>query len=57
MMKQIKDALHSKWQMTDLREPFKIVRIKISHNDKSITISQKLYIKLILKWEGLDCTN
>ena len=57
MMKQIKDALYSEWQMMDLREPSKIIRIEISCNDESITISQKLYIELILKWEGLDHAN
>ena len=41
----------------DLGEPSKIIGIKISCDDKSITISQKLYIESILKWKGLDHTN
>ena len=56
-MKQIKDHLHSEWQMMDLREPSKINRIEISCYLQSITILQKLYIELILKWEGLNHAN
>ena len=43
--------------MTDLGEPTKIVGIKITQTDDSITLSQKVYIESILECEGLSKIN
>src|SRR6266850_4303135 len=53
----MKDNLKSEWQMTDLREPSKIVGIKITIDDRSVMISQKKYIENILIKEGLERAN
>jgi len=51
------DNVKSKWQMTELGEPSKIVGIEIAINDHSVTISQKRYIENILTKEGLEGAN
>jgi hypothetical protein len=43
--------------MTDLGEPTKIIGVKITQTDTSITISQKIYIKSILEHEALSEIN
>jgi hypothetical protein len=43
--------------MTDLGEPTKIVGIKITLKEQSITISQTKYIENILQKEGLQHAN
>src|SRR6266850_1948745 len=53
----MKDNLKSKWQMTDLREPSKIIGIEITIDDRSVMISQKKYIENILIKEGLKRAN
>ena len=57
LMQQTKSDLHTEWVMTDLGEPTKIIGIKITQTENSITISQKLYIKSILEHEGLSKIN
>ncbi len=56
-MDVIKDTIHTEWQATDLEEPSKIVGIEVAKDDKTIKISQKLYIESILKREGLQWAN
>jgi hypothetical protein len=56
-MEKMKNNLHSEWEVTNLREPTKIVGIEITHTENSITISQKQYIETILKREGLEQAN
>ena len=56
-MDVIKDTIHTEWQATDLEEPSKIVGIEVAKDDKTIKISQKLYIESILKREGLQRAN
>jgi len=41
MMDHMKNMLHSKWQITDLGEPTKIIGIEINHTPDSINISQQ----------------
>jgi Reverse transcriptase (RNA-dependent DNA polymerase) len=41
MMDHMKDTLCSKWEVTDLGEPSKIVGIEVTHSDDTITISQE----------------
>ena len=43
--------------MTDLGEPTKIVGIKITQTDDSITLSQKVCVESILECEGLSEIN
>jgi hypothetical protein len=54
--KVIKDV-KSEWQITDLGEPTKIVRIKITRSKNQIAISLSKYIESILLKEGLGKTN
>jgi len=53
----MEDNVKSKWQMTKLGEPFKIVGIEIAINEHSMTILQKKYIENILEKEGLKRAN
>jgi hypothetical protein len=57
LMEQTKSDLCTQWEVTDLGEPTKIIGIKITQNDDSITISQKVYIESILEHEGLSRMN
>lgn len=57
LIEQMKRDLHSKWKMTNLREPTKIVAIEITLKPDPITLSQKQYIEGILKQEGMDKVN
>ena len=41
LIERTKANLEAKWELTDLGEPVKIVRIEIALGDRSITISQK----------------
>ena len=54
LMKQTKSDLHSKWEVTDLGKPTKIIGIEITQTDDSIIISQKGYVESILQREGLN---
>ena len=56
-MELTKLDLHSKWEMTDLGEPTKIVGIEITQTNDSITLSQKVYVESILEHEGLSEIN
>jgi len=51
---QTKLDLCTKWEMTYLGEPTKIIGVKITQTEDSITIPQKLYIESILEHEGLS---
>jgi hypothetical protein len=56
-MEEMKNDVHSKWEVTNLGEPTRIVGIEITRTENSITISQKQYIDNILKREGLEKAN
>jgi Reverse transcriptase (RNA-dependent DNA polymerase) len=56
-MEAMKNDIRSEWEMTDLGEPTKIVRIKITLKEQMVTISQRKYIENILKKEGLKHAN
>ena len=56
-MEQTKLDLHTEWEVTDLGEPTKIVGIKITQTDDSITLSQKIYVESILERERLSEIN
>jgi len=57
LMEQVKSDLCSKWEVTDLGEPAKIIGIEITQTEDTITISQKVYIESILEHEGLSEIN
>ena len=57
LMECMKNDLHTEWEMTNLGKLAKIVGIEISCEQNSISISQKLYIKSILKCEGMERSN
>ena len=51
----MKNMLSSEWEVTDLGEPHKIVGIKVTCTNNSISISQQKYIEnLLCKEEMLD---
>ena len=56
-MLKTKLELCSIWEVTDLGEPAKIIRIEITRVADSITISQEKYIENILNKEGMRHTN
>jgi hypothetical protein len=56
-MERMKRDLRSKWEMTDLGEPTKIVGIEITLRPNAITLSQTQYIESILKREWMDKAN
>ena len=53
IMKKMKDDIQSKWTVTNMGEPQKIIGIEITKNENSIMISQEKYIENILRREGL----
>jgi hypothetical protein len=53
MMDHMKTSLRSKWQVTDLGEPTKIVGIEITVTNDSVKISQRKYIESVLRKEGM----
>jgi hypothetical protein len=53
----MKADLQSKWEMTNLGEPAKIIRIEITRTDGAITISQSKYVKNILRHERMGDAN
>ena len=57
LMEKLKKEIQSKWTVTDMGEPAKIIGIEITKNDDSILISQEKYIDSILKREGMDEAN
>ena len=57
LMEQTKLDLCTQWEVTDLREPTKIIGVEITQTNNSITISQKVYIESILEHEGLSKIN
>ena len=54
LMNKMKSDIKSEWEVTDLREPTKIVGIEIMMTPDSIALSSSKYIKLILQKEGLE---
>jgi len=56
-MEQTKSDLHTEWEMTDLGEPTKIIGVKITQTEDSITFLQKVYVESILEREGLSEIN
>src|SRR5271156_872706 len=57
LMNKMKKEVQSKWEVTDLGEPVKIVGVEITKSDNSISISQEKYINNILKREGMYDAN
>jgi hypothetical protein len=57
MMDDMKQAIRSEWEVTDLGEPRKIVGIEVTQTPDSLTISQTKYIESILRNEGLEEAN
>ena len=57
LMWQTKSDLCTAWEMTDLGEPTKIIGVKITQAENSMTILQKVYIESILEHEGLSEIN
>ena len=53
MIDHMKDVLSSEWEVTDLREPHKIVGIEVTCTDNSISISQQKYIENLLHKENM----
>jgi len=49
--------IEAEWEVTNIREPTKIVGIEITANPDSIAISSKQYIETILRKEGLDSSD
>jgi hypothetical protein len=48
LIEQTKTILEAEWELTDLGEPIKIIRIEITLGDRSVTISQHCYLESIL---------
>ena len=57
MMDHMKDTLSSEWEVTNLGEPHKIVSIKVTHTDISISISQQKCIENLLHKEDMQDVN
>jgi hypothetical protein len=57
LIERTKANLEAEWELTDLGKPVKIVGIEIALGDRSITISQKRYLKSILQKEGMNRAN
>ena len=57
LMDRMKSDIKSKWEVTDLGEPTKIVGIEITMTPDSIAISSSKYIESILQKEGLGRSN
>ena len=57
LMKKMEEEISSKWTVTDMGEPAKIIGIEVTQNDNSIQISQERYIEAILKREGMMDAN
>jgi hypothetical protein len=57
LLNKMKIQIQSKWEVTDLGEPTKIVGIEITKSDNSITISQEKYIDKILERENMSDAN
>ena len=53
LMSKLAANMHEKFELTDMGEPSKIVRIEITQGQDSITISQTKYIEAILEREGM----
>src|SRR6516162_7243870 len=53
MMEHVKNMIRAGWEVTDLGEPCKILRVEIDLTPNVITISQCKYIESILKKEGM----
>jgi len=56
-MSDMKDMIRGEWEVTDLREPSKIVGIEILMKPTKVIILQKKYIKSILVKEGMEHVN
>ena len=59
LMMSLKVQLQSMFEVTDLRDPKKIVGIEITwdHTNRTLFIRQQQYIKSILQAQGLEGTN
>jgi len=56
-IQRMKREIASRWRVTDLGEPSKIIGIEITRSDDSIAISQKQYINSVLRKQGLERAN
>jgi len=54
LMSEMKGMIQGEWEVTDLREPAKIVGIEIQMKPTKVIISQKQYIESILNKEGME---
>jgi hypothetical protein len=54
LIEQTKAILEAEWELTNLGEPVKIIRIEIALGDHSMMISQCCYLESILQKEGMD---
>jgi hypothetical protein len=57
MMDHMKNSLRSKWELTNLGEPRKIIGIEIAQTNDSVTISQQQYIESLLRREMMVDAN
>ena len=56
-MKQTKDQIDVRWQVTDLSEPSKIIGIQIIRNTDFIVITQRQYIENLLERHQMTLAN
>jgi hypothetical protein len=56
-MEQTKSDLRTALEMTDLGKPTKIIGVKITQTNDTITLSQKVYVESILECKGLSEIN
>jgi len=56
-MEKMKKDIRTKWEVTDMGEPTKIVGIEITQTPETISISQKKSIETILQKQGLASAN
>jgi hypothetical protein len=57
LMEQTKIELGNEWELTNLGEPSKIIRIEITRTLMMIKVGQQKYIENILKRQEMDCAN
>jgi hypothetical protein len=57
LITKAKSDINTEWEVMDLGEPSKIIRIEILRTEDSIAISQKKYIEHILTKEGMERSN
>lgn len=56
-MQRMKNDLQSRWDVTDLGEPSKIVGIEITVTENSVSLTQEKYIESVLKKQKMENAN